>query len=483
MLLRRANSVLHLGVFALLAGISSYSIGQLTLIAACMLVCWAATHLALSPKITAAAPQKTGLVIAVVALYWIGYLTKFGLSMYLAEQFWVVPKLIHARALIAGLPQAYLITTIGYVSVLAGIFIMPSGRDQTSGLREFQARYWLVTNLIILTLLVKIFLKVTYSLAIPSVLPTEMSIPYLTGILSLVIDTGVLFPANIPFIIGLTRGRKSWAVLGFTIALVNAGIDLAFGAKDTMIYQIIIFALLLFFAFRNFRYISPQAQSLVRLSFRIVFVAGLLVVFIYPLGNPFRYARLAGNDILTSIQIAWVNGPINSQSPLMAIYNRITGIEVLTSLIHTRNYLQDTSVIQSLFSTDLVSNITNQFLGAEQDTTRFSVTQIGYFYVTGGYPVLIIGCLLVGAFFSLVQEMALRSPVERVLKFAFLPVLWILAAKLLLGGGNLFLTAKELSVVLIMFIVWSLIACGYPARLKTSGVASNGRRRLRHPLN
>ena len=458
-MLRRINTGLHLAVLALLVVAAPYNATQLLQIAVCMLACWAATFIAASPKIVRDEPHKFGLLTAVITLYFIGYLTKFGLALYLSEDFWVVPRLISSKALISELPAAYLVTTVGYVSVLTGILAIPSKKNFTREVPEFQVHFSLIVSLLCGAYVVKLFLKIQYSLAIPSVEPQNMGIPYLAGVLSLVIDTGMIFPANTPLIFGLMRGRFSWAAIGIVLAFGNAGIDLLFGSKDTVIYQIIICAILFYATYRGPHLQMPKARRLVKSLAVPTGVLGLAVLIAYPLMNSYRFARISGLSFTSAVTSAVTGANYDDANPILSVYNRITGIEVMTALMNTRNYLASDSILQNLLSTELVANIAYQVIGVEQSQTRFSVTQMGYFYVVGGYPTLIIGCLLIGVFFCLAQEIALRFPVQNVMIVAFIPVLWILAAKLLLGGGNLTLALKELLIVMLVFLGWGWLAC------------------------
>ena len=456
--LRSFNTVIHLVVMAILFLASPYAISELVMIATCMLVCWTATFLVLAPSVAETMPHKSGLAFAIVVLYWVAYLSKFALALFIASEFWVVPLLISEAALIDSLPSAYLIATVGYLSVLAGIFIVPNGRKFTWEIPAHQSLFMPAALLLCIALAIKTYLKAVYSLAIPSVEPVQLDIPYATGILSLIIDTGIIFPANIPLAMGLFRGKMSWTVVGAILALLNAGIDLGFGAKDTLIYQLIIGAVMFSVAWRGPSPYLTQVRPLVRRMLVPIGIFSALVILMYPYVNPYRFARLEGNDFFRSIEIAFSKPIYEDSNPFITILDRITGIDVMTGVINLRNFLSNDAIMQNLFSTELVDNVALQIFGFKQDETLFSVTQMAYFYVVGGYTTVIAGCLLVGIFFGVVQQIAVSLPVKKIMKVAFLPVMWILAAKLMLGGGNLVLAAKELSVVLGMFIACSLLA-------------------------
>ncbi len=458
-MLKAVNHFLHPIMFAMVVLFGRYTTIDLLMVAVCMVACWATTHVALVRAAGRRSPELGALTIGIVLFYWVGFLSKLGLGMLLADQYWVAPQLVHPDALLQQMPVAYALATIGYVALMVAVLTFPI----RTGFRfydfAFRPRLKLLIAVVFIALVLKYFLKTEFDLGIRGVAPVYMGLPFLSGFLTFVIDSGYLFVANMIVFLGLTQGRTRLLIVGFLIATINVLIDLRFGAKDTVIFQFAILLSYLVIAWRG----TPDKFSGFRRTFKTAVVALLLigtsVIAGYKFVNYYRYALL-NSDLSTTaaINFALENDSARSQSSFMEIYNRVTGLETFATLLELRRDIAFPTGAVAMVDGSVMRSFTSSILGGRESITAFAVTRFGQFYIAGGLIGLVFGSVFLGLLFCLIQLLVLRLPVHHAMKTAFVPVLWILFANALLGGGDITLWAKEVAVVVGVFYVFSRLA-------------------------
>lgn len=458
-MLRSINTALHVIAFGIVVTMLPYSAGQLVAVLGCLIVCWGVTHVALVQIGRRHSTELSGLVLAMILFYWAAYLGKLALAPFLADQYWVVPILIDTTSLLDDLPFGFAIFTIGYAALIAGIFLYPYRSGIPWKIESFNPRLNALAIAIPIGLVIKYILKAKFDIGVPGLEPQYLGVPLLAGALSLVTGTGSIYFANSLFFCALCTGRRGMAILGLILAFANGLIDLRFGAKDTIMYQLVISAAYLLIVHGALVMRRVAFLKVARSVTVLVAVFGILVIGAYRFMNIYRFGLLDGSGVGSAVAAALDSDVAGSRSSFMEIYNRITGLDTLTAVLPLRDALKGNSGIADMLTGSLVENFTYVLMGTYDAATRFSMTQFGYFYLAGGIAALIGGCLFLGALFRFVQKTALRFNVAHPMKLAMLPVLWILFVNTLLGGGNLFLWGKEIGAILIVYYGTARLAC------------------------
>ncbi len=461
-MLRSTNIILHIAVFIAVLIFGHYDLVDILLIFETQIVVLAVTHFALVQASKNRGTAAGALTVGFILFFWVGYLSKLGLGMFIADQYWVVPKLLNTKQLLAQLPVAFFMSSVGFVCLLAGILTFPLRQTLTWEVSKAITRDRLILTILPFALMVKYILKSKYNLGVPGYDAEYLGIPYLAGFLTLVISNGFLVLANVPLFFALSKGRRLYAIIALSLALANAAIDLMFGTKSAIMYQIVI-TLVYILLFRKGKTGKTSQMVLVL----IVIVGGITAVF-YKYLNFFRFALLAGTtNTSAAISEALQNDVAISRSSWVELYNRITGLETVAAL---REIAQDFSVDFSLLSLvdgSVAQKFTVYFMGTGDTKTLFAVTQFGYYYLVGGFLALVLGSYTLGIVFSYLQYLVLRMNVHYNMKIAFFPILWILYVQFLGGGGNFILWSKQMIAVMLVFYLAAFSLVEVPTKPKS----------------
>lgn len=482
--MRFISTIVHLLSFATILIFGPYSLFELGQVAFFFFIGWVAIELVYRKAMITADRSLMWTMNSIVGFYLFAYPFKFAAGLFLAEGYWVVPGLITAPDLIAAFPDAYLLSTIGLVALIAGMIFSPFKSTLVWRAESSSVRFRTLFLLSLLMLVAKFYLKSTFSLGIPGVEPADMGVPYLSGVVTLVIHGGSLAFFNLLLFFALAKRQMSLAMIGLAIAFLNALIDLRFGSKGTVLYQLVITVIYLFML----RTAVPLGvrgafNGLVKKIGVVLSIVGLVILSSYRYVNLYRDALNSGYDISSAITFALNSDHAASKSSIMEVANRIIGIETLGALVPQGQRLVADTGFVAMLDGSFVSSFTYQILGSDDALTKFSVTQFAYFYYTGGYAGLILGFFALGLLFTACLSILARMTINESVKLACLPVLWVLFVNILMGGGNFFLTFKELSAVLVMFYIWGRITCKNPSSINKSGVMSSVRPRHPQPTN
>jgi hypothetical protein len=455
------NIVVHLAALVMVVALGSYGVYDLMLLCVCLVVTWAAGHFALTRAKSRHFNGLGLLTVGLVIFFWVAYTSKLALAMVIAGDYWVVPKLISQTLLLSRLPESYFVATVGYVMLLTAVLSFPLKHSIDWRILPPAPRFRLIMALLCVGLVVKYLLKVYFSLAVPGLDPVQFGIPYMTGVLALTLEFGFLFLANVPYFLALCSGRRWLIFVALLAALANAAIDLRFGSKDTLMYQMVMTVAYLPIFYRGLSWGRARFRATARGMLIIFSVLGTVVLSTYKYMNFLRYAFLSGtSDIITAVQIAAQSDIAQSRSSIIELYNRITGLETLSAVMHLGENLSASLGIIAMIDGSLMQRFSDIVLGGGESKTSFSMTLVGCLYVFGGIPAIIVGFLFVGLLFGLVQYVVVRAaPVSHNMEIAFLPVLWILFVSLMLGGNPL-IWLKTLVVTLVVFVIVGRIAAG-----------------------
>lgn len=461
MILRQINSVLHAASFLTIVSFGDYEAVDLLLIGACLFTAWGAGHIALR---LAGSRQGNGLgllTLCLIVFFWVAYTSKLGLAILIAPNFWVVPILVSEELLVTQLPYAFFMATVSYVAVLFAVLSSPWRHHIEWQIRDCKPRYMLILSLVCIGLVFKYFLKTRFNLGVPGLDPIQMGVPYLAGALAILLEFGFLFFANIPFFLALYGGRRFYLGLALLVAFMNAAIDLSFGSKDMILYQMVVTACYLFIFYQGL--VWRRAQFLVSARTLVIFlvIAVVGILFGYKYVNFFRYALLSGvTDISVAMQIASESDLAQSRSSIMQLYNRITGLEALSAVMYWVDGFSSSQTLLSMIDGTRMQNFTEMVMNGRDSNAAFSMTLVGYWYAVGGIATVLLGFLITGLLLSTIQYWVVKNKkVPNNMKLAFLPVLWIMFASLMLGGNPL-IWLKSIIVTLIVYLGVSRIAIG-----------------------
>jgi len=482
-MLTRINIALHGAVFLALVLFSGYGLIDFLFIITSLAATCVGGHIALRKAQSRKENARGVLLIGITLFFWAAYTIKLAIALVAVKNFWVVPKLIDSEQLFAALPEAYAVASLGYLSLLVSILAFPVTYHIDWTIRENRARP--ITTLLVAGtgLLVKYMLKSYFLLGIPGVDPISMGIPFLAGAVTLAIGFSFLFLVNIPVFLALVSGRRGYLALALVIAFANGGIDLRFGSKNTILFEIALVPIYLSILYQGIYSGRRQFIKTARLLIIGVGSFGLMILAAYKYMNFFRFALLLDTkDVAQAIALAAANDNAQSRSSLMDIINRLTGIEALGAVMHLTQQIQMPGSLIAFIDGSVVRHFTQVVLGSVEAKTLFSMTQFGYFYVGGGLGAVVLGSLVVGFVFAFIQYFTFRSfPVHHNMKLAFLPILWLSFVLLLLGGGNLVLWSKDMLVTLVLFFIISRISVRYEkpsaSRQNPGGAAFAARRR------
>lgn len=459
-MLRRVNIVVHLVAFAMVVTLGGYGVVDLMLLGVCLVATWAVGHLALTLAKSRRGNGLGVLCVGLVILFWVAYTSKLALAMLIAGEYWVVPKFFDEKALIGILPEAYFLATISYLVMLTAVLTIPLRHRIDWQISSSASRYWTMLSLLCMGLVVKYILKARYSLAVPGIEPVQLGIPYLTGILSLTTEFGFLFFANIPFFLALASGRHRRAVfVAFLAALANAAIDLRFGSKDTLMFQIVVTISYLLIINRGLSLGRARFRANARAILIVLAVLGPAVLAAYKYMNFLRYAFLSGaTGILDAVHAAAQSDIAQSRSSIVELYNRITGIEALAAVMKLLENSSISSGLRGMIDGSIMHRFTDIVMSGADSKVAFSMTLTGYWYAAGGIPAILFGFLFAGFLCGFIQYFVIKvAPVSHDVKLAFLPVLWIMFVQLMLGG-NPMIWLKTMIVTLAVFIAIGCIA-------------------------
>ena len=449
-MLLRINRGLHIATFLLVAGCYRYGVEDLLVLSVSLAISWTTGHVGLAK---ARLNRNNGLgvvTIGLVVFFLIAYTAKLGLAVFYASEYWVVPRLITETDLLSILPRTYLLAATAYAALVFTVLAAPFQHQLDWRILDFKPRITLLLTIVLIGLIVKYFLKMKFSLGVPGVEPLSMGVPYLGGVLTLVLEFGFVFLVNLPIFFAFYSGSRALLGIGLVLAFGNSGIDLSFGSKDTLMYELAIIGMYMSIFGRGLTSNRRRFEKTSWIMILVLAVVGTATLTIYKYLNFIRFALLYEMvDIKKAIAIAAQSQMAQDRSSIIELYNRITGLETLAAVMHLRDGFSGHMSLWSMINGSVVRFFTENTLGLTESKVAFAMTEFGYFYVVGGTFAVIAGSILLGGLFSAVQFFVVRYlPVHHNIKLAFLPVLWIIFVFVLLGGGNLILWTKSVVVTL-----------------------------------
>lgn len=431
------NFLLHVITFGVILVLGGYTALPLLFILVALFIVASCSHFCLRLVQQRRGNGQSAQALGLVLLFWIAYTAKVLLAMFIADQYWVVPRLIDSQTLLNELPETYFISMLGFVATLLGIFIFPLRHDINWEIKPGLARMVRMFVLICVGLVVKYFLKDRFNLGVPGAEQIQLGVPFLSGILALLLEFGFLFLANMVLFLACFSGNRWMVLVGFCLALANAGIDLRFGSKDTIMYQMVLTIAYLFIFLRGLSFGQAKFRRTARGIFLIMGFMGILVVSFYKYMNFLRYAIQEGTtDLFGAVSVALQSDIAESRSSLVEILNRITGIEAFSAVLNLSETHAFSTRLNDVLDGSLLRQFSDFYLAGLDTSAAFSMTLIGSWYIYGGIPAIIVGLFVTGFVLSLIQHLILRTPgLPHNMRLAFLPIYWIMCVQLMLGGN------------------------------------------------
>ena len=318
--------------------------------------------------------------------------------------------------------------------VEARIIAMPAPR-----LKALIAGAWLVLAL-------KAAVQKIYDIGLPGVLPTELPVPYLTGIIAILIGYCLILITNAALFFSLKARNRSFVVWALAAVLCNIYLDVSVGYKLSLVMEVVILS---FYA----RILIPHnGRKNAFLTYGILIAAGLLVCSIFPYINNYRYALIGGSSGWEAVNSAIYYTHSRESSAVIDMFNRINGVDNFLGAVLLADGAQFS--IGYLFDSGLNREFIGLVLGRRDLVTAFGLTQFGALYIIGGPFLLTGGSFVLGVALRLLSSILLRSGGRFDGGYAAVaPVITAFWLKLLFSSGDLLLLGKELLLIWVTTIV------------------------------
>lgn len=382
-------------------------------------------------------PVSYRVYVAILATYlWFGFVIKYGVLVNFSELSWISGFSFLGSFQPEDFLSGFSLSVVGILFLFLGL---SAPIRVTSVAPPYSVRLRGGAQFFLLALIaLKFYLQLVLNIARPGVEAYSFPIPFVGGFLAFSIGFYLWAALNVWLFTALSNGDRWSSRLAIFACAVYACSDLLIGVKGSLVLQ---FALGVFYAvILGWR---PKRTSML---YFIVFIGvGVgLSVFIFKYLNYYRYALNSGADFITALEVAQSLTSERDESGLIALLNRVNGLENLTAALRIGN----SSVFSStaLFDTEIVDSFNTGLYSAEEVATHFGLTQFGALYLVGGVPGLAFGGLFLGilakSLYALFARWALPHPM---LASAFSPLLAIWFMKLLFASGLMLLYMKEIA--------------------------------------
>jgi hypothetical protein len=400
----------------------------------------------------------------------VGFAAKLPFMLYFPQALWIVSGLpdYSPAWIVRNLPSTFEIFLIGYSAFVCGMliyFVFRQMAVRSPGIRhEFRPpepyRLGWLTILVVCLLVGKWLLYQYYLIGSPAVAPRQFPVPYVTGILNILMQQGLLYLVNVGLLHALASKRQRSILLYAFLILVFVGMDVGFSNKQNIVIEPII---LLWIFIVNKKWLSKSTA-------RGAIIAGVLIVAVgvpsYKYLNAYRQNLNSGAALSVAVQEATTSPRLSGANPLIMIYSRIVGLDMVE--VASQTSLHQANGGGGLFET----NIGNQFkqgIGiGQQQVVGFAFTQFGRAYAISGYRGMIMYMIIVAIAYFVIFHLALRYLVKRSASRCVLSAILAIAfLHYTMSGQAPLLTLKTLAVVFVVAFLAEKI-------LETRGRVSGG---------
>jgi len=387
----------------------------------------------------------SSLIFSLLSLYiWIAYPFKLMIALNFPESLWISKGLVESKVVAQEIAGSFITVFPSLFLLLIGLFLFHRLRNVKSKYEIVKINHRIFIVVIIFLICIKVFSQVVLNIAVPGVAPTELPVPYLTGVLSLMSKHVLFAVVNLYFYYVIRLNDRNKILIPLLFIVINVVLSLRVGYKGEMVIQGL---LLTYYYFDAYRYLSKSTRKLIAI---VTVSMVMFAVIVYPLVNAYRHSILIGADFSKAVEMAQKNSDKHNEgnSKLLSFLDRINGVSEfygVTKIGKGREFGFDAILNDSVM--DLAKE---KLYGADKDKakTAFSATYFSVFYLVGGDLLLAVS----GFFAGWVIIWSLMFIRYKVFKsnftfYAYLPLVCILWVKVLASGGNLLLPMKELMLV------------------------------------
>ncbi|TWT80844.1 hypothetical protein CA13_22900 [Planctomycetes bacterium CA13] len=276
------------------------------------------------------------------------------------------------------------------------------------------------------------------------------AIPLVTGVVVIYCRFGLLLLLTATIYHALVVKRSLLkAALASTVTMAFVLMDLGIGSKYSLVYVVVIAALVLF------QYSTTNRRPPIALYVFLFFAASSCLV-LYKYVNYYRFARLRGQEmsITEMVDFAKVFAATDEKSG-SRILNRINGFEkVLLSMEYAED-IKNPAPIDVLIPGDFADNFTTSVTGSKESINAVGCTQIGFFALFCNRIPIVFFPVMLAVQLSLI---ALSSASMKVLQYreTIIVTAMVLAIFIVIfqfASGALLNRGKEFAIIILVAIV------------------------------
>lgn len=385
------------------------------------------------------------LIFSLLSLYlWVAFPFKLMIALNYPESLWISKGLVDPEVVSEEIAGSFITVLPSLVFFLLGFILFHRKMYVKPDYVITKINHTMFISVIMLIICIKVYTQVVYNIGLPGVRSEVLSIPYLTGIISLLSKHVLFAVVNLYYYYVIRLNDRKKILLPLVFILINVALSLRVGYKGEMVLQGL---LLIYYYFDVYRYLSKINQKL------IIIVTVSMVIFsmaVFPLVNAYRDSILTGADFSEAVESAQKRSESESKSKSLSFIDRINGVSeyyAATKLGEGREF-----GIGTIFNNSVMDLVKEKLYGANKDKVKasFGITYFSVFYLIGGGMLLVVFGFITGWLIRwslmLIRFKVFKSSFTF---YAYLPLVCILWVKVLASGGNLLLPMKELMLVVI----------------------------------
>lgn len=409
-----------------------------------------ATRLAVAAS---AREQSFAGIASVLSLYvCFAYSLKFGLLLHFYELSWLAQFPNFTSVSNEELAVAFCLSGIGTVFLSLGTAFPQLLATRTQACHRVNFGKMPISRMKILLasawfmVVIKAIVQRFYNIGLPGVIPDQLPVPYLTGILAIAIGSCLILITNASFFFAMIMRERILVFLSATTVFANIFLDMSAGYKSSLIMEVVILS------FYVPRFLEGKSRSTVYFTYIAFLGCGLVTIFLFPYINYYRFAILGGEQGASAVDAAMYYVSTRESSSLVELVNRINGLDNFFGALGLARGMR--YPIEYIFDSGLNREFLGFVLGRDDLLTAFGLTQFGALYVVGGPTLLLAGSLLLGLLIRLISRILLRGSIRFEGGFtAVAPVIAAFWLKFLFASGDILLLGKELLLIWITVIL------------------------------
>lgn len=398
--------------------------------------------------------EHEALMFALLVVYlWVAFPGKFLFMVSAPQMSWVSgPDFFGSDAILRDLPAIWLQVLPGILALLLGFVAAFTARYKDDDAAAVVPRAIGFSLAIASLLVLRVFCQKFLAIGLPGVRPMPLPVPYLVGLLALLVGPVLLAASNLFFYSALRCRNWGATLIAGCFVILNVYLGLRVGYKTELVFEALLIG---YFLFAAKRFLSARQY---RVFGMFAIISLLAAMTIYPFINYYRSYLLSGYDVSKAIEGAQ-KAQARSAAPMgVELINRVNGIDAF--YVATKLGANAEFGIDSLVNSDVMDLFMKRLYGTHKEDaiTAFGATQYASFYLIGGVGGLVLGCFVVGG--------AIRwwayFLTKYIFKFpdtftAYLPLYVIVWVKMLSAGGLGLLYIKEMLLVVGSLVLFERV--------------------------